>query len=162
PDFGYALCVRRISDDELRRLDLSCLRAAGNAAEPVRPRTLDAFCRRFEPAGFRPEALRPLWGLAEATLTVTMSSPEDGPPVVLPVSAPALEQGRVVPVARETPGAYLAVGCGKPGVIHELCIVDPTTRERLSDGSVGEIWVAGPTVAQGYWERPSETAETFC
>lgn len=75
PNFSYDLCVRRVKDEQIAALDLSRWRLALNGAEPVRPESLDAFAERFAPAGFRPEALYPCYGLAEATLVVSGGVP---------------------------------------------------------------------------------------
>src|SRR6185436_6705124 len=138
PNFAYDLCVRKIPPVEREGLDLSSWRIAFNGAEPVRAGTLDRFAAAFAPAGFRRQALYPCYGLAEATLMVSGNRPGEGPAV----------RGS-------------AVGCGRmlPGV--EAVIADPATAAPCGPGEVGEIWVAGGSVARGYWNRPEESAETF-
>jgi acyl-CoA synthetase (AMP-forming)/AMP-acid ligase II len=140
PNFAYDLCVRRIAKADRDALDLSAWRAAYNGAEPVRRETLEAFTRTFAGCGFRPSSFRPSFGLAESTLLVT--------------------SGRWRP-ARAAPGAPDAVSCGRPSFGTRLLIVDPTSGQPCACGETGEIWVAGPSVARGYWKRPEENARTF-
>jgi len=159
PNFAYALCVNRTSPEEREGLDLSSWRVAYNAAEPIHAETLDDFCRAFGPSGFRREAFCPAFGLAESTLTVAA---RPGEPSLLAVRNDALElMGRVEPAPPGTRGTKTLVGCGPvvPGT--EVVIADPQTGGRCGADEAGEIWVAGPCVTQGYWNRPEETAATF-
>ncbi|WP_411149186.1 fatty acyl-AMP ligase [Streptomyces sp. A30] len=158
PNFGYELCVRRVSEEQSADLDLSSLRVALNGAEPVRADTLRVFVRRFAGNGLRPEALLPCYGLAENTLLVSGNDP-DAPPVELSVDAQALEQDELRPARADHPSRTL-VGCGRPKDT-EVLIVDPMTLRVLPDGQVGEIWLRGPSVAVGYWNRRELTARTF-
>jgi acyl-CoA synthetase (AMP-forming)/AMP-acid ligase II len=158
PNFGYELCVRRVSEEQSAGLDLSCLRVALNGAEPVRADTLRAFVRRFADTGLRPEALLPCYGLAENTLLVSASDP-DAPHLELTVDAQALERDELRPARTDRPSRTL-VGCGR-ATDTEVLIVDPMTRRVLPAGQVGEIWLRGPSVAAGYWNRSELTAETF-
>jgi aryl carrier-like protein len=139
PDFGYALCARKVTDAELEGLDLSRWKLAYCGAEPVRPATMRAFAERFAAAGFCAQALTPCYGLAEHTLMATCTPVARG--------------------ARVMEGERIGLGGSPRG--HALAIVDPQTREALPDGRTGEIWLAGPSVAAGYWKRPEATAETF-
>lgn len=156
PDFAYELCVRRINDSQLAGLDLSRWEVAVNGGEPIDPATLTQFAERFAPAGLRPGALAPCYGLAEATLLVsgTRTAPAAA---ARTVDAAALEAGRLTATAG--PGRTLA-HCG-PAASAELRIVDPETCRELPDGRIGEIWVRGESVGPGYWARPAETAAAF-
>ena len=156
PSFGYALCARKITPSEAANLDLRSWRLAFNGSEPVRADVLDSFCHRFGPAGFRREAFYPCYGLAEATLLVSGGAQQQ-PPVVLTARASALESGVVEP---GEPGRAL-VGCGHARLGDVIEIVDPESRTRCPSGRIGEIWLRGPSVTQGYWQRPRETDETF-
>ncbi len=157
PDFGYDICVRRVTDEQLATLDLSRLRAAVNGSEPVRSLTLDRFQERFGPAGFRAEAMVPMYGLAEATL---MASGTGGRvPPRTPVGVPALERGLLAP-AGEGEEARTLTGCGTDSG-SEAVIVDPDTHEVLPEGRIGEIWLSGPCVAQGYWQSEAATTAAF-
>ncbi|OXM45014.1 non-ribosomal peptide synthetase [Amycolatopsis alba] len=155
PDFAYAECVRRVSDEEAEGLDLSRWRHALVGAEPVRSQTLRAFAERFGPAGFRAEAFLPCYGLAEATLFVTGVS-KPALPTELTVDRGELSAGTAV----EAGSGVTLVGCG-PVQGAALVIADPVTFRECQDGSVGEIWVSGPSVTAGYWQAPEETARAF-
>ncbi|PIM66912.1 peptide synthetase [Streptomyces sp. JV178] len=157
PDFGYDMCVRRVTDEQLATLDLSRIAAAVNGSEPVRAGTLDRFQERFGPAGFRPEAMLPMYGLAEATL---MASGTGGrKPVTTAVGADGLERGLVAPATATEPSRTLT-GCGADTGSRAL-IVDPETARVLPDGRIGEIWLSGPCVAGGYWGNEPATQATF-
>ncbi|MGW0858804.1 fatty acyl-AMP ligase [Streptomyces sp. NPDC002690] len=170
PSFAYELCVRDAADNGLAEgLDLSSLRVAANGAEPVRWDTVRAFTGTFAPAGFRPSAMCPGYGLAENTLKAT-GSREDREPTLLVLSAQALREGRAQPVtAPQVPGevpassarTVHAVGSGTTVGATTVRIADPESLTGLPDGSVGEIWVNGPCVADGYHGRPGETQRTF-
>jgi len=157
PDFGYAWATRRIGDEELAGLDLSCLTMAVSGAEPIRIATLDAFVERFAPVGFRRTALNPGYGLAESTLVVTCTSRGLGP-TVRSFTPASLAAGEVVPTP-DADGVPL-VGCGEPGDMR-LRIADPVTGVEVGDGTVGEIRVSGPSLAAGYHGDPAATRATF-
>jgi myxalamid-type polyketide synthase MxaE and MxaD len=154
PDFGYALCARKIPPEEREGLDLSSWRVAVTGAEPIRRDTLERFSDAFAPHGFRRSTFCPGYGLAEVSLGVT-ASPMDAEPVYLGVSPEALEQHRV------EPGPRALVSVGPPLPDTTVRIVDPRTRERLPPLRVGEIWVRSPGVARGYHEAPEDTVATF-
>jgi len=159
PNFAYDLCVEHSSAEERAALDLSSLTTAMNGAEPVRAATLQRFADAFAPAGFRPEASLPVYGLAEATLLVSGGS-DSGLPVVHHIDGAALREDRVVDAEPEHQSAVALIGCGQPrGGQH--VIVDPVTRRPCEADEVGEIWIAGPSVGRGYWERPEDTEHTF-
>ncbi len=159
PNFGYDLCVRRTTPAELRNLDLSCWVNAYNGAEPVRGEVIARFRDAFRPAGFEPRFMYPCYGLAEGTLIVTGGTNDDEP-VELVVDGAALERHEVVPLAAGGAGRAL-IGSGRPWLDTRVEIVDPESARRLPAGRVGEIWIAGSGVAQGYWQRPEASAETF-
>ncbi len=159
PDFAYRLCVERIAPEEAATLDLSSWKVAFVGAEPVRATTLDAFAVRFAVAGFRCEALYPCYGMAEVTLFASGSHAWQGS-VTRRVNAESLERGRVVPSGeggRST--TVVCSGWGPAGA--RLAAVDPVTRERLPDGAVGEIWIAGAHVAEGYYNDAAASAAAF-
>lgn len=156
PNFAFQLCADRIRNSQLQQLDLSCWRVAFCGAEPVRRNTMRAFTDRFRPAGFSSGTIYPCYGLAEATLFVTggvrgegMKAHEFSPESMAQGKAQLSDEG--VPV----------VACGFPASNHVVKIVNPETLDSLSDGYVGEIWTSGDSLAQGYWQRPKETAEAF-
>jgi acyl-CoA synthetase (AMP-forming)/AMP-acid ligase II len=133
---------------------------AVSGAEPVRHETIERFSRTFAPCGFRRDAFYPSYGLAEATLFVAGGVPERAP-VVRTLARAALEAGRAVDVPPDAPGAVAAVGCGRALPGQRVVVVDPETATPCATDVVGEIWVAGPSVAAGYWERPDDTAAAF-
>lgn len=158
PTFGYELCLRAIAPAQRRTLDLRCWKNAVCGAEPVRAEVLEAFAAGFAVAGFARSAFRPAYGLAEATLLATC--PHQGEELRIREVDPAqLALGRVAPA---TPtGSRRLVSCGTAHLGQRIAIVDPQTRRLQPAGSVGEIWVAGDSVAQGYWLQPAATHETF-
>jgi acyl-CoA synthetase (AMP-forming)/AMP-acid ligase II len=160
PNFAYDLCVRRIAPEQRAALDLRSWRVAFNGAEPVRARTIREFTRAFEPCGFQPDAFAPVYGLAEATLLVT-GDPERTPPTIAPFHTAGLERGQATPVTGTLETARDLVGCGRVVGGQGVLIVEPERRVALRDGEVGEIWIAGPSVAHGYWKQPAETDATF-
>jgi acyl-CoA synthetase (AMP-forming)/AMP-acid ligase II len=159
PNFAFELCTKKTTPEERAALDLSCWRRASISAEPINSGTVERFLNAFAPAGFSPDAMCPAWGLAEATLAVTAISGYR--PHVL--KAEALEQDRVVYSTGDGPVRTM-VGCGKvtkgPWKV-DVRIVNPETCEPCSEGIVGEVWVTGDLIAQGYWNRPVETETIF-
>jgi acyl-CoA synthetase (AMP-forming)/AMP-acid ligase II len=159
PNFAYELCVRKVTDDQLQELDLSSWRIAYNGAEPIRRETLAAFYERFRGAGFRWKSFFPVYGLAESTLLVSTGD-RDYAPVIREVDAERLACGRVVAPAADAASKSL-VSSGPHNYGTRVLIVDPATTTPCIDGEIGEIWVASPSVARGYWRRDIESAETF-
>lgn len=160
PNFAYDLCVRKVTPEERQTLDLSHWNMALNGAEPVRAETLDRFVETFAPCGFRRAAWYPSYGLADATATVSGGTGFT-PPLVLPVQRRALEARTVRPAMPEDAGARVVVGCGQSLPGQTVRIVDPERCTLCLPDQVGEIWVAGPGIGQGYWNRPTETAQVF-
>lgn len=156
PDFAYRLCLDRIKDSQLSRWDLSSWRVAYTGAEPVREATMQAFAQRFAGAGFDAAAIYPCYGLAEATLMLSGGRRGDGLRA-MSFDAVGLAQGQ----ARPAPEGPRLVACGDAVRAHALRITDPVTFEALVDGRVGEIWATGPSIAQGYWQRPGASAASF-
>jgi len=160
PNFAYDLCVRRIAPDQIATLDLSRWNLAFSGAETIRLETFERFAEAFAPAGFRRDAFFPCYGLAEASLMVTAGQ-KGAPLVTRTLQSEALEQNRVVSVSVDADGARTFVSCGQPAFGQKVVIVDPESLTPCPPDRIGEIWVSGPSVAQGYWQRPQETAETF-
>lgn len=158
PSFAYDLCVQKISDEEMAELDLSSWTLACNGAEPVRPDTMRRFAERFAAVGFRYETFYPCYGLAEATLIVS-GGDKATEPIIRHYDSHELADNHVVPVADGQGRAI--VGCGISVDRQDIAIVDPATLTRSAPDQIGEIWVRGPGIAQGYWNSPSATAETF-
>jgi acyl-CoA synthetase (AMP-forming)/AMP-acid ligase II/acyl carrier protein len=162
PNFAFEYCLDRITSDQAYGLDLSKWEVAFCGAEPISADSLDRFAARFSTAGFRSDAFIPCYGLAEATLLAASghSTPE------LPrihVDRDDLLMGRATPVDKHHPRNQTRsiVGCGEPGVDIKIEIVDPDNRTRRAAGEIGEVWLQGGSVAQGYWQRDEINAEQF-
>lgn len=139
PNGMYDLLVRSLQPTAMEGIDLSCLDIAFCGAEPIRPLTIEHFTQTFSPYGFRPESFFPCYGLAEATLCVSTNPLH---------RLPRLDRKALV-------------SCGRVCNGFQLAIVDPSTCEKLAEGQEGEIWVSGPSVAQGYWRHPEMTTAVF-
>ena len=159
PNFAYELCVRKTTPEQRATLDLSSWRVAFTGAEPIQAATLRRFAEAFAPSGFRAEAFYPCYGLAEATLIVAGGAPDD-PPIMRAYDADALAAHRVQPAPSADDGRLL-VGCGGAVIDQQIAIVDPASGRRCESGQIGEVWVQGPSVAQGYWDKPELSRETF-
>jgi len=160
PNFAYELCVERVTDDEKRSLDLSQWEVAFNGAEPVREETMERFYQAFKQCGFRREAFYPCYGLAEATLMVA-GGDKPSVPVVRQFDSEALKAGQGNPLDCANDTSLTIVSSGASLLGQQIAIADPETCLPCPDGKVGEIWVAGPSIAQGYWRREEMTRETF-
>jgi acyl-CoA synthetase (AMP-forming)/AMP-acid ligase II len=160
PNFAYELCVRRVTPEQRESLDLSSWYAAYNGAEPVRADTLKRFAAAFAGCGFRPRFFYPCYGLAEATLIVSGGLLREEP-ILCTANVAALEHNRVVETADLLSNARTLVGCGRAMLDSRIVIVDPHSSLPCPPDVVGEIWVSGPAIAHGYWNRPEETERTF-
>jgi acyl-CoA synthetase (AMP-forming)/AMP-acid ligase II len=160
PPFALDLCVRRSRPEEREGLDLSTWKALAIGGEPIRQDVLDRFVTAFEPYGFRREALCTGYGLAEATLFFSATSPGASPSITT-VDPGALEQHRVVALSPGHPDGKPFVGCGQSMAEQRLAIVNPESNERCVEDEVGEIWIAGASIAGGYWDRPDESTAVF-
>ncbi len=160
PNFAYDLCIRKITPEQRASLDLSSWEVAFTGAEPVRAETLERFAATFEPCGFRREAFHPCYGMAETTLIVS-GGLKTAPPIISQVDGAALEQNQVLKAASNREGTRAIVSVGRSWLDQKILIVDPESLTTCPDSKVGEIWVSGPSVAQGYWNRAEETKQTF-
>lgn len=160
PNFAYDLCAEKVTAEQKRTLDLSRWSLAFNGAEPVRAETIERFSNAFAECGFRREAFYPCYGLAEATLIVA-GGYKQSEPVVQSFDLHALEKHEVVPAPTGAEHARELVGSGGNLLDQNIVIADPDTFEPCTANQVGEIWVSGPSVAQGYWRREDATHETF-
>lgn len=143
PNFAYELCSDKVGPDDRQNLDLTSWTVAFNGAEPVRASTLTRFADAFAASGFRLSAFYPCYGLAEATL--------------LAAGGDKAAEPKVITVPDSTP----LVACGSAPPSHEVVVVDPHSGRPRPPSMVGEIWVRGPSVAQGYWRAPEETERIF-
>ncbi len=156
PTFGYDICARRMSSQmkESGRFDLSRWRLAGNGADMIRPDVMQAFVDAFAPSGFDARAFTPSYGLAEATLAVSIMPPGQGIMVEL-VEETELSGGASGMLGR--PQRYRAVvNCGKAARGMEIAIRDED-RNPLPDRAIGTIWCRGPSVMAGYFRDPQAT-----
>ena len=159
PNFAFDYCVKRIGADDRAGLDLSRVHGLLNGAEPVQAATLERFVDAFAPCGLRREMLRPSYGLAEATVCVSVSRAHTAP-AVLEADPAALQGGAYAHAAADAPRAQRLVSSGF-GAGQHVAIAEPATGERLPERRVGEIWVHGPNVGTGYWGQPQRSAEVF-
>ncbi len=160
PNFAYDMCFRKITPEQREDLDLSSWEVAFNGAEPVRAETLESFARTFAPCGFRREAFYPCYGMAETTLIVS-GGLKTATPVICSVKGAALEKNRVVVTTNKQEDVRKIVGCGRSWLDQKIVIVNPETLTSCPSEQVGEVWVSSLSVAQGYWNRPEETEQTF-
>ncbi|MBF0423619.1 MAG: AMP-binding protein [Magnetococcales bacterium] len=159
PNFAYDLCVERISPEELSHLDLSCWELAFCGAETVRSSTMRRFAEFFARSGFPNSALFPTYGLAEVTLMATGVGRGRGA-CIKTFDAATLAMGKAV-LASGPGEVRMLTGCGSPGLGTSLGIVDPDSCCPLAEGEVGEIWLAGDSIGQGYWNRSGESRAAF-
>jgi fatty-acyl-CoA synthase len=129
-------------------------------SEPVSMAAIDAFNEAFAPYGLPPTAMKPSYGIAEATLFIANIAP-DAVAHATYFDAEQLAAGRAVPVPADTPGAVSHVSCGVVARSLRAVVVDPDTGAELPDGSVGELWLHGDNVGRGYWRRPEESERVF-
>lgn len=175
PNFAFEVCARKLLASpqpplDAEQIDLSRWRVAFVGAEPVHAKTLSRFAQAAAPFGFNPGAFFPCYGLAEATLYVSGCGGTPGR-LSRSFAAEPLRQGKAIPAAgarrgkdgNGDPSPVRLVSCGRLSRESDtrVIIVDPATRARLADGEVGEVWVAGPGVAGGYWNQPDQSAAVF-
>jgi fatty-acyl-CoA synthase len=160
PDFSYESMLASVNEDRLSRLDLSRWRIAFNGAEPINARAIERFSEYFGKAGFRPQAMFPVYGLAEATLAVTFPDLGTTPTIHWVDHAELAGCRRAVRIPRDHPRARGLVAVGRAVRGHRIRIVGPDGRE-LRESQVGEIQVRGPAVMTGYYRRPADTAQAL-
>ncbi|WP_234382027.1 fatty acyl-AMP ligase [Streptomyces dysideae] len=159
PNFAYDYCASAVTDAQKADLRLDGVAALINGSEPVRPGTADRFHAAFADQGLAPTTHCPSYGLAEATVFVSAARP--GVPLSrFALDRDALAAGKALPARPDDPGAVLLAGCGTPAG-QCVRIADPVGRAMLSPGEVGEIWVQGPNVGNGYWNREEESERVF-
>ena len=160
PDTAYLSCVRALARRPNWTADLGSWSLATSGGEPVRADTVQAFLRAFAPHGFRSEAFAPAYGMAEAVLAVSLNC-EETPPRFLRLDSAALERNEVCEAPGHAADAKTLVGCGAVLDGLDLRIVDAETGVERAPNRVGEIWVRGLTIGQGYWGKPDESREAF-
>ena len=160
PNSAFEYCARQISPEAARELDLSSWDVAFIGAEPIRTDTLERFARAFEPSGFRREAFHPCYGMAENTLMIT-GGMKGRRPVSIQVDRAALEQRRIVRVDEAEVEAQDLVSCGRVMGTQHLHVVDPLSGRACVSGEIGELWLAGDSVAAGYWNQSEQSQAAF-
>ncbi|MCC6558679.1 MAG: fatty acyl-AMP ligase [Polyangiaceae bacterium] len=164
PNFAYALCVKRIKEQEMEGLDLSSWRIAGCGAEPIRAENLQAFADKFARVGFSDKAFVCCYGMAESTLAISFSKLGTGVRTDV-VSGEALwSEGKAEPAAEGAPGAAAIVQCGSAFEGHEIGVFaadDAESARPLGERQVGELRLRGPSVTPGYFNAPELTQQAF-
>ena len=161
PNFAYELCIHKITLEQQETLDLRSWSVAFNGAEPIKHNTLERFHEKFAANGFRKQAFYPCYGMAEATLIVA-GGLKTAMPVIKTIQADTLESNQVVEASVENnENTRSLVGCGQTLSEQQIVITNPKTLTRCLPNEIGEIWVSGPSVSQGYWNRTEETRQTF-
>lgn len=160
PNFAYDLCVRKFKPEQLAGLDLSSWQVAFNGAEPINHQTLSKFAETFAPYGFDYSAFYPCYGMAEATLIISGGS-KNAAVVTKTVQGKALQENKIIDAHSNESYPHTLVSCGTSLVNQKIAIANPETLVSCQPGEVGEIWVSGSSIAQGYWRQPEITAATF-
>ncbi len=161
PNFAFDhAAARGLPRDGEPPLDLSNIKAILNGSEPISAATVRRFNEAFEPFGFPARAIKPSYGLAEATLFVS-TTPAGQPPKIVTVDRDQLNANHFIEVPEDSPAAVAQASAGKIGVAEWAAIVDHETASELLDGQIGEIWISGSNMGTGYWNKPEETVATF-
>ncbi|MEH3131417.1 MAG: long-chain-fatty-acid--AMP ligase FadD32 [Mycolicibacterium neoaurum] len=161
PNFAFDhAAARGLPKDGEPPLDLSNVKAVLNGSEPISAATVRRFNEAFGPYGFPAKAIKPSYGLAEATLFVS-TTPSQEEPKIINVDRDALNTGSIVEVDADSPKAVAQASAGKVGISQWAVIVDAESATELPDGQIGEIWISGPNMGTGYWGKPEATVETF-
>jgi fatty acid CoA ligase FadD32 len=161
PNFAFDhAAARGVPREGEPPLDLSNVKALLNGSEPISAATVRNFNEAFGPYGFRPQAIKPSYGLAEATLFVS-TTPVNESPKIITVDRDELNNHRFVEVPPDSEKAVAQASAGKVGIAEWAVIVDHDTATELPDGQIGEIWISGQNMGTGYWGKPEATHETF-
>ena len=160
PNFGYEICLRRLEAKDTAGLDLSCWRAAFNGAEAVVPETVERFIERFKPNGFRPEAMMPVYGLAESSVGLGFPPPQRGLLIDRIQRDAFSRQGLAIPAEPQASHVLRFVACGLPLPGHQLRVVDDGGRE-LPERRQGRIEFRGPSSTSGYLHNVEHTRALF-
>ena len=161
PNFAFEhAAARGLPKDGEEPLDLSNVKAILNGSEPISAATVRRFNEAFGPYGFQPKAIKPSYGLAEATLFVS-TTPAGESPKIVHVDRDELNRQKFVEVAADSPNAVAEASAGKIGVDEWAVIVDADSASEVPDGQIGEIWIHGKNMGTGYWGKPEETIATF-
>lgn len=161
PNFAFDhAAARGLPKDGEPPLDMSNVKAILNGSEPISAATVRRFNEAFRPYGFQPQAIKPSYGLAEATLFVS-TTPAGQPPKIVTVDRDELNRHHFIEVPQDSPKAVAQASAGRVGVGEWAAIVDADSASELPDGQIGEIWISGQNMGTGYWNKERETVETF-
>jgi acyl-CoA synthetase (AMP-forming)/AMP-acid ligase II/acyl carrier protein len=161
PNFGFEVAARKTTPEEIAALDLSSVQVLLNGAEPIRQESEELFQQRFAPAGLRATAVTHAMGMSESTAKIVTEPVGRHPPKFVHIDGAAYERNEVVLVARGAPGSRSVASNGFTSGDTVVAIVDPSSREVLGEDRVGELWVKGTTIAQGYHANDEATETTF-
>lgn len=160
PNFAYELCLSKVEESDIEGLDLGSLRLAFNGAEPVSPNTIRRFGEHFASYGFRPQAMTPVYGLAETAVGLAFPPLNRGPRIDRIERETFITRGKAVPVSEAAQGALEFVACGQPLPGYQIRIVDAAGRE-LSEREEGRLEFQGPSATSGYLHNPEATRRLF-
>jgi acyl-CoA synthetase (AMP-forming)/AMP-acid ligase II/acyl carrier protein len=160
PNFSSDYCIQKTTEEERASLDLSSIKTFYCGAEPVRKQTMESFPEAFIKSGASPVQMYPVYGMAETTLIVS-GGYQNEQPKYLKIDAIALQENKVLIANEKNLKTVELVGCGHSWMETKIEIVNPATFERSKENDVGEIWVSGPTVAKGYWNKAEENQRSF-
>jgi 1-acyl-sn-glycerol-3-phosphate acyltransferase len=159
PNFGFGLCLHKIEEQAIAGLDLGSLRMVANGSEAVLPQTIHGFTARFAKYGFRPEAMVPVYGLAENAVGLAFP-PLGRPPIIDRIDRAVLTRhGRAVPALPDDLAALEFVACGHPLPGHEIRIIGATGE--LGEREEGRLQFRGPSATSGYLDNPTKNRELF-
>lgn len=160
PNFAYDLCIEKISNEQKNNVDLSSWDLAFTGSEVINSETLDSFSRSFKQCGFCYHSFYPCYGMAEATLMATTGKKEQSP-ILKTIDYMKFHDRQIVYCEAKEQGTKTMVSCGQTLSDQVLKVVDPHTRLELLDSSIGEIWLKGKSIAQGYWQKEKINQEIF-
>jgi len=158
PNFAFDLAVRKTTDADMDGLDLGDCQGIISGSERVHPATLDRFCKRFAPYNFPDHVMLPSYGMAEGTVYAACRPKDGGAPVIAHFEPEKLSEGIAERCDARAGAPLISYGTPKSPMLR---IVDPDTCTECPEGTVGEIWMHGENVAEGYWRKPEETQRTF-
>lgn len=159
PNFAFELTAERGLPPQGEALDLSNLVCLLNGSEPVTMSAIDKFTTAFAPYGLPATAVKPSYGMAEATLSVA-SIAQAAKASAIYLDREQLGAGRAVPVAATTPGSVPYVSCGQP-IPNQWAVIADSDGAEVPDGTIGEIWLHGNNIGRGYFGRADETERVF-
>ena len=161
PNFAYDLCLKKITDGQIKNLDLSSWRIAVSGAEPIRKSTLQNFAQKFASCGFKEEFLEPAYGMAETTLFVAAENVGEKPKI-LKFNRKLLEEKNQAVLSDDNDlHPQNLISHGQVNSMESLIIANKENARKCQEGEVGEIWIQDKSVADEYWNRPEKTKETF-